>query len=216
MSYFTTPSEYNAQHYEGAHSFWGPHAGEFVSDELLDLVDQMPAPQQLSLPRKWTFSPGNQHHFADFKPQDRNPSLIDTFLADATMTGRRIISVYWWDESPQQLDLTAFNWRIEVPEKNGAWSTFTRPGITDAGRLPVDDTGLDFTVAHCNKQETKDALRRLGKEKSAKPKCKTLWRVSWAAPDVPPARFRFVLYDRLGKHPPIKQGATLSSTNPIP
>jgi neutral ceramidase len=36
--YFTTPEEYDAQHYEGASTFYGPNAGTFVGEALTQLL----------------------------------------------------------------------------------------------------------------------------------------------------------------------------------
>jgi len=194
MSYFTTPAEYNAQHYEGAHSIWGEHAGEFVADELAILVKQMIDGEFSPPPDQWSFSPGIHHQFAAWKPGQRNPLLVDTVLIDTTLQGKHRISVFWWDQKTEHLDLTAFHWRIEVPGRNGGWRIYRTTGLTGGEELPADDSGCDFTIAECG-AETKKITRRLGINKPPEKNRRALWRVCWIPSKLPPSRFRFVMYD---------------------
>lgn len=58
LSYFTTPEEYEAQHYEGASSLWGPHAGSLVAHELRALASRLSGGGTGTAPRKYCYRPG--------------------------------------------------------------------------------------------------------------------------------------------------------------
>jgi neutral ceramidase len=194
MSYFTTPTEYNAQHYEGAHSIWGQHAGEFIADELSALVEQMANRQAVTPPEHWTFSPGNYHQFAAWQSADRSPLLVDTVLIDTSLQGKERMSVFWWDQAADHLDFTTFHWRIEVQDEEGSWQIHRTAGITEGIGLPVDDTGLEFIIRVCSTAETRDVVHLPSHIKSSDRKNRTLWRIVWIPREPPPARFRFAMY----------------------
>jgi neutral ceramidase len=135
VAYITTPEEYNAQHYEGAHTLWGAHLGGFVTGELAELVQEIDQNKEYSLPEKWTFEPGSYYRFAGYDFPEPAPVGIDTVFVDSTHGGRWVARHYWWDDNPSELDLGRLDWRIEVPDDDGNWATLQSPGIHDRSTI---------------------------------------------------------------------------------
>jgi hypothetical protein len=55
--YFTTPEEYDRQHYEGGQSFFGPNSGTFLQEQLVDLAQRLVSGQPAPAP--YEFDPEN-------------------------------------------------------------------------------------------------------------------------------------------------------------
>jgi len=205
LSYFTTPAEYNAQHYEGAHSIWGEHAGEFIADELSALVAHLARGEAVSAPEHWTFSPGPYHRFADYRAVDRSPAPVDTVVVDTTLSGEVRISAIWWDRPAKKLNPSSFHWQIEVPGEGESWRVHRSQGITQPGSLPVDDTGLELTIRKCDPARGREILRRIGAP--TKRKNQTLWQITWTPSEPLPPHFRYAMYDA--------PGGTLAFAQPV-
>ena len=208
LSYFTTADEYNAQHYEGASSLWGPHAGEFIRDELADLVNRLGNGEAYEASRTWTFLPGARAKFADFQGSPPGSPAVETVRIDTTGDGQRIARCYWWDENPLRLGFTQRYWQVEVMDTGGEWRVFDAPGIDAAGTLQTTDKGLDLEVRACSEREVRRALDGDSSLPRAPLWDVQLWCVSWAMPRPEayaaglPSSFRFALY-RLGDASPL-------------
>jgi len=199
MSYFTTSAEYNAQHYEGAHTILGEHAGEFIADELSVLVTHMARGEPGLAPEHWTFSPGPYHRFADYRAAERSPAPVDTVLIDTALSGEISVSTVWWDRPAKHLNPASFHWQIEVPGEGTSWRVHRSQGINQSGSLPVDDAGLELTIRKCDPERGKEILRQIGAP--TKRKNQTLWQITWTPSGPLPPRFRFAMYDSPGRIP---------------
>jgi neutral ceramidase len=71
ISYFTTPEEYDRQHYEGGSTLYGPLSSVFIQNNLVDLASRLVAGQPA--PSPYPFDP--THGTApDMTPYDQGPS----------------------------------------------------------------------------------------------------------------------------------------------
>jgi len=77
-SYFTTPEKYEAQHYEGASTLYGPAAGMLVGQPLVGLGRRPSGAQDQ---RRFSYSPGKIQHFA-LQHIGAPPFFPDTGLAN--------------------------------------------------------------------------------------------------------------------------------------
>lgn len=202
MSYTTTPEEYNEQHYEGAHTLWGPHMGEFIGTELAGLVRTLGANETYTCPNEWTFFPGSRAKFADFDFPTPSPQLVDTVFVDSTLSGRKIARCYWWDEEPDKCDLRRLDWRIEVPDGNGSWKPLMTPGLTGENTMTDDSRGLDLMIYCCMGDETEQARQWMKSHGKPEPKGRSLWCVEWKGEALRTAsEFRLVLPGEDGPDP---------------
>jgi hypothetical protein len=192
MSYFSTSAEYNAQHYEGAHTLWGPHSGDFVRDELAHLCQGMAQGEEPVVPQRWTFRPGQKYRFADFHAIPAAPRKAEPWVA-TELAEDEVAKCYWWDQPPAKLQLNQVNWRVEVPHPVLGWTILRRAGLASDTDLTVDEHSLELTVVHCSKDERKSFEQRSPGLKQ--PKGKHLWCAHWNAPPSDrPSRFRLALY----------------------
>lgn len=179
MSYTTTPEEYNEQHYEGAHTLWGPHMGEFVGTELAELVRALQEDKTYTYPDEWTFTPGSRAKFARFDFPAPRPELVDTVFIDSTLSGLRIVRCYWWDEEPRDCDLRRLDWRIEVPDRNGSWKPLLLPGLGVDSTMAVDSKGLDLMIYCCRNEDALEAKQWMKSHGRHDPEGQRLWCVEW-------------------------------------
>ncbi len=140
-SYFTTPEEYELQHYEGAATLYGPASGPFIAERLARLVRQMAGKATRSeLPSEWTFKPGAAVEYFPSPPsiQDRQvASQVELDLAEAQPRA----SFLWYDLPPGSIPDAPLV-RIEAQHSDGRWIRFRRDHV------PVDDRGLHLEVRY--------------------------------------------------------------------
>ena len=63
VSYFATPEEYDAQHYEGASTLYGPASGPLVQHDLEELAQQLNSPPTHAPASGYSYSTGTPHRF---------------------------------------------------------------------------------------------------------------------------------------------------------
>jgi len=63
LSYFTTPEEYDAQHYEGASTLYGQASGPLIGSRLERLAGALSEPSTKLPGRSYRYSPGERHSF---------------------------------------------------------------------------------------------------------------------------------------------------------
>jgi neutral ceramidase len=155
VSYFATPEEYEAQHYEGASTLYGQDAAPLVEYELTRLAHGLSGsgsePQ-----RTFRYCPGPQHSFtlydAGAPPHSPDEGLAE-LLEDAT-TGLPVRNSPWfcWEDRlptlPSRNDTAERvtpRVTLERQDGGGTWS----PVVID-GTEETDD-GIDFvTIAYAN------------------------------------------------------------------
>ncbi|MFQ5708600.1 MAG: neutral/alkaline non-lysosomal ceramidase N-terminal domain-containing protein [bacterium] len=100
LSYFTTPLEYNAQHYEGASTMYGQVAGLFVEQELLRVAQMNKNTADYNLKRSYDAGPAAPKGFGTIST--REPwvfaEALENLLQDPT-TGkgeRNFPQFVWW------------------------------------------------------------------------------------------------------------------------
>lgn len=101
LSYFTTPSEYDAQHYEGASTMYGQAAGLLVEQELARIAR---LPQNTANYKNkiiYDVGPPAPEEFGEIAANE--PWQCEEALANMTRTGttvrRNLPQFVWWDES---------------------------------------------------------------------------------------------------------------------
>lgn len=139
MSYFVTPEEYALQHYEGASTLWGQYAGVLIQEQLAALFEIV----EHDLDPEPRYQPGMLRRFALRSGARASRVLrgLDRRLAAQLGLDDRI------DTSPRlEIDTRTPNWssmiwpsvRVEVLDRDGRWSPFSRDG------LAVDERGIEL------------------------------------------------------------------------
>jgi len=117
LSYFTTPPEYNAQHYEGASTMYGQVVGLFVEQELARIAG-LPK-NTANYKRKKTYDPGGAavKEFGKIASKDRwqMEEGLENLLGEATKkAGGPLPQFAWWETL---ISLT------DEPVKSDAWAS---------------------------------------------------------------------------------------------
>ena len=176
VSYFTTPEEYDMQHYEGAATLFGPDSGPFIQTHLVHLVHQMADPtRQPVVPSSWTFRPGLRFSYFPHKtPRQVDPESgpVEVFAAHTPP----LVQFQWQDGTPGAMPSDMSLVRIEHQDNSGNWGTYHSDG------LPVDDRGLGIEVRYV--RET--GFAGVG-----------IWQAVWYPQlPLPAGRFRFAIAAR--------------------
>jgi hypothetical protein len=115
VGYFATPEEFDAQHYEGAMTLYGPGSGPFLAHRLAGLAGLAADSPDQATPWSYVYLPGSQASEA-FQPKHVGsaPYFKDDGIADlmtrTTLTGpevRRDLPVYCWRDSMPRLESVA-------------------------------------------------------------------------------------------------------------
>ncbi len=102
-SYFTTPEEYAAQHYEGASTLYGTYSGPLLADRLRQLATTSPlVPQE----RRFSYRPGRTRPFR-FGDIGAPPPVPDDGLEPVALNLQTGLPVH---------DFPRFCWQDEIPE----------------------------------------------------------------------------------------------------
>lgn len=176
VSYFTTPEEYDMQHYEGAATLFGPESGPFIQAHLVQLVQQMAdtTPQPV-VPSSWKFRPGLR--FSYFPPKiarqiDPEPLQVEVF---ASQTSPRV-QFRWQDGAPGAMPSDRSLVRLEIQNDQNNWVAYHNDGIA------VDDRGLDIALHYMRETE----FAGVG-----------IWQATWYPHHpLPAGRFRFAIAAR--------------------
>jgi neutral ceramidase len=142
ISYFTTPEEYDMQHYEGASTLYGAASGPVIAARLGYLVMQMATlTTSPVLPSQWIFRPGPQvRAFPEVLSMQGGREAQRVTLDHSTTPPSA--SFVWQDLSPGTISFDAPLVHLETQSRDGRWM----PLFVDA--LPVDDQGLHIEIRY--------------------------------------------------------------------
>ncbi|MFQ5574313.1 MAG: neutral/alkaline non-lysosomal ceramidase N-terminal domain-containing protein [Terriglobia bacterium] len=153
LSYFTTPEEYEAQHYEGASTLYGPASGPLVRHELRLLVQRFTEPPSRDGARDFRYRAGAQKKFS-LRDIGELPYFPDDGLANVLQdlnNGQPIRDFprYCWKDKIPVLSIpddekVRVTPRVAIERKEGqnSWKTLVIQEFEET------DEGLDFvTVA---------------------------------------------------------------------
>jgi neutral ceramidase len=165
VSYFTTPEEYALQHYEGASTLYGPHAGALVGLHLARLGSPNDG-RDLAVARDFKYRVGGSRRFGPatlkgLSDAAARRSLTDLFHEDRTC------EFEWTDRTPR-LDTQngvahPVTPQVELEQlSNGSWRPLRVDGVVES------DEGLRFATL----------LKEVRRDECT-------WRVAW----LPPAGF---------------------------
>ena len=182
LSYFTTPEEYEEQHYEGASTLYGPASGDLMTHDLVGLAESLALAPPAIEGRDFSYSVGSCEEFG-LKDAGGPPYLPDDGLANvlqdlATGRPRRDFPSFTWNDGmpnlvPPHDPSTPVTPRVAIEKDPPGGEELKIQGI------PEDDRGLRFvTVA------------------SARGSRSSLWTVFWMPPKNLAGSFRFRV-DRL-------------------
>jgi neutral ceramidase len=188
VSYFTTPEEYEAQHYEGASTLYGPNAGPLIGDRLQQLASANLVPPKR---RRFSYSPGPQKSFG-LRTLGAPPRTPDEGLGNIVQnlhTGLpvRDLPRFCWQETLPELSIPFDAQRRVTPQVSierlhgaNAWQTLVIDGVDQT------DEGLNFVTI---------AIETYGQYST--------WCTIWMPPAkvIPPTRLRFRVETILG--PPV-------------
>ena len=151
ISYFTTPEEYEAQHYEGASTLYGPASGPLVRYELSLLAQGFAEPPSAGDSRDFRYHPGAQRSF-HLRDIGEPPYLSDDGLARVLQdreTGypNRNFPSYCWDYTRPVLpypydEEVRVTPRVAIERKDvgGTWVPLRMGGFQET------DEGLNFVT----------------------------------------------------------------------
>ena len=177
VSYFTTPEEYAAQHYEGGSTIFGPRAGEYLQHALVsfttttlsigETIDVGIADREIGVPDDDELWPDyedepEREHLDD---DDPNPNV------KLASSGQVVATFDWRDtESPSTIELDRPLVKIQVLGEGG-FVDYIEDGV------PQDDQGVDIEVRQIDEEE---------------------WRATWygTAGQVRSGEYRFVIAGR--------------------
>ncbi|MEM7152030.1 MAG: neutral/alkaline non-lysosomal ceramidase N-terminal domain-containing protein [Myxococcota bacterium] len=174
LSYFTTPEEYGAQHYEGASMLYGEHAGVLITERLAELA----ASPRVERPPDFRYRPGPRRDWAMDRGRQRALLEIEDRIAVQLDTGPPpgLPRFYLWDTAPRWPSddphaLTSPRVRVQAWHDDQGWQDYAPGGI------PVDDRTGTLALMLTHVQD--DAWR---------------WGVWWLEPGASPGQpLRFIV-----------------------
>ncbi len=143
VSYFTTPEEYDAQHYEGASTLYGREAGPAVGQHLSELATEFARPATKETERSFKYTAGLKGHFGVRTLASDTPAMLEEALA-AVVEGQPSQRFEWPDTVPNLgCDVSRPVWprvRIERRMSDGGWEPLMLDGVAESS------DGLDFVT----------------------------------------------------------------------
>jgi neutral ceramidase len=139
VSYFATPEEFDAQHYEGASTLWGAQAGPFIGHELARLAGTLDVARAPS-PHDFSYQAGSSRRFGPAflgEPPARRVDGVAAIVVDDSGGDPRsdFPAAEWWDGAPATMDFvaddrsTSPHVTVEVRAADGSWA----PAADDSG-----------------------------------------------------------------------------------
>ncbi len=143
MSYFTTPEEYELQHYEGASMQYGEQAGMAVVHHLADLA----AHGTVERRPEHHYRPGQRRRWKFDRARQRSLPQVEQRLSVQLDTGplRGLARFYLWDAPPRwpnhapRARVTP-RVRVEAWSETQGWHPFAPTGV------PVDDRSGELVL----------------------------------------------------------------------
>jgi neutral ceramidase len=122
LSYFTTPEEYQRQHYEGGSTLYGEFSSNLIKQTLTDLAHRLASGQPA--PDPYAYDPANGVS-ADAAPFSQGASSA-TATAQPTATPRLGHAVFTWNGGPRGEDRPVNNAFVTIRRLvAGHWQTVT-------------------------------------------------------------------------------------------
>lgn len=180
VSYFTTPEEYAAQHYEGASMLYGPHAGTLVGWHLGSLARGFDAQGPAFAEHRFDYAVGGQESFGVTELKKRDLQAAETAVR-AVVAGARARHFDWRDATPSLKPAPATDARLAPrvsieAERGGQWVSARHEGVAETNE------GLNFLTLVVVPGRTQST-----------------WRAVWMPPagldDSPRYRFRVETLD---------------------
>ena len=156
VSYFTTPEEYDAQHYEGASMLYGSNAGMRILTKLSELAGRLGKAKRRKSKFKYSYNPGIRHSFNvgafDFLSHLERLKATYYTLHNVLMNAEKGIPIpdyphlVWIDKNPEwhsnPADMKQVSPIVQVEAyKDGTWGPLLVDGI------PETDSGVNFVTA---------------------------------------------------------------------
>jgi neutral ceramidase len=180
VSYFVTPEEYEAQHYEGASTLYGASSGPWIAHNLRQLAGKVTvqSPPFSQLDFAYAAKPGRRFGLDDLGERPlRHDDGLDSLLVDAQ---------HWPRRNRPHLE----------------WTQPRGPGCRDLG---VRESGVPFVRVRNSRQELVAAADGIDLVTVALACTGTAvhWTVIWLADVVAPGEYHFFVVDADGNERPI-------------
>jgi neutral ceramidase len=155
LSYFTTPSEYNAQHYEGASTMYGQVAGLFVEQELARIAKFPKNTANYKLAKTYKVGPPAVSELGKISPDDtwRLEEGLENLLEEGSRVQRHFPQFFWWDKPISLADgLDTINPVVSIEQKTSqGWKPLLAPFRNFSGNekmtvMECDTTSLNFVT----------------------------------------------------------------------
>jgi len=152
VSYFTTPEEYKANHYEGGMTLYGQDSGPLVGSYLGALAHSLGSkPPNVDNRDHYYYEVGGARKFTTKELPVNGVDELKANIKQTMFPGDEgmpaMFSACWNGPAPTIAEAKIYDWNvtssIEVetqPRLNGPWQPLLDHGI------PVDDKGLDIVV----------------------------------------------------------------------
>ncbi|NUP06220.1 MAG: hypothetical protein HOW73_09195 [Polyangiaceae bacterium] len=153
-TYFTTPSEYLAQHYEGGATLYGPYQGIFAAEQLqrvsqwIGVEDEETRQKARFFPAKRTFQPGESKGIYPTKPSCdvgawRPIGVTKSQIDVAGSAQKAKLVTFQWSgmEKSETCALPSIAVECRDPDDSTKWKTWV-----DERGYRADDEGFDFEV----------------------------------------------------------------------
>lgn len=142
VSYFTTPEEYAAQHYEGASMLYGPNAGTLVGYQLGSLAQHFPAEPPAFPEQTFDYSPGGGKSFGVTRLKGQKSDAVEAAVREVT-GGVRTRQFDWEDATPRLGTSLPVDARLTPgvsieTQTGGQWEPLRIQGVAETNE------GMDF------------------------------------------------------------------------
>lgn len=180
LSYFTTPAEYNAQHYEGASTLYGLFSGNLIEQELATLA-QLPQ-GTANYPQNTSYNSGPKvsKYFARIPPNDHwqpGESLENLLLNNQAEHSKSLVITFSWHSARVNLD------KEKIMTERSVIPVVSVERFTPMGWQPwitkVDNSDGPFDLIESDTY----SLKFVNVVESVSPDGQYLWKTLWFAPE---------------------------------
>ena len=147
-TYFTTPSEYMAQHYEGGATLYGPYQGLFAAEHLAGLAQKTRGTSE-----EMPSSPPSYHPHRKFQPGEDDPDLWPKtdaceptgWTAEDVTTDNGMVRFRWRGMKEHEMCVPP-EVSVECHPKGVCPGNEPQPLRGEPGGMPITDEGFQFEV----------------------------------------------------------------------
>lgn len=174
--YCATAEEYDAQHYEGAFTYYGPNTAQFLAERSANVAVALARGDKQPTLHGFTFPVGQWAQGGHAMPATPTSDPTTERILYLPHSDGHQITMLWWGLPRDRIRIHS-GWLVGVREKDKRKIFETKDGDG-----PENDLGLNFEVELLNQRNRKG-----------------LWKVTWHLNDqIPGGTYQFVIAKRPG------------------